>query len=84
MYMWCMHTWTHGHVTDVDCYLHTHTHTHTHKGCFAGEYFSYNSSMCLSCPANSNSTEQGVTECLCFDGYYRAMGEEDLPCTCEY
>ena len=38
--------------------------------------------MCRSCPANSNSTEQGVTECPCFDGYYRAMGEEDLPCTC--
>ena len=82
MYMCHMHTLTHGHVTNMDCYL--HTHTHTHKGCFAGEYFSYNSSMCLSCPANSNSTEQGVTECPCFDGYYRAMREKDLPCTCEY
>ena len=66
------------------CTYYTHSHiAHMHAGCCAGIYLSNSSGLCHPCPANSNSTEQGVKECPCFDGYYRAMGEGDLPCTCE-
>ena len=37
------------------------------------------------CPANSVSEEEGLTQCTCLEGYYRApqlQGEEDLPCHC--
>ncbi|KAF6032810.1 hypothetical protein EB796_008855 [Bugula neritina] len=37
---------------------------------------------CGVCPDNSVSTSRGLTECACFDGYYRAPDESpDSPCT---
>ena len=36
------------------------------------------------CPANSVSEEEGLAQCTCVEGYYRALqGEEDLPCDCK-
>ena len=33
------------------------------------------------CPANSVSEEEGLAQCTCVEGYYRALqGEEDSPC----
>jgi len=43
-------------------------------GCEAGMYLSINVT-CLPCPANSNSTQRGLSECPCFEGYFRADGE---------
>ena len=39
---------------------------------------------CQVCPANSVGEDPGLTVCLCAVGYFRASGEEDLPCTREY
>ena len=37
---------------------------------------------CLPCPANSNSTQSGLSVCPCFEGYYRADGEPpEMECT---
>ena len=37
---------------------------------------------CLPCPANSNSTQPRLSECTCFEGYYRAVGEPpEMECT---
>jgi len=44
------------------------------KGCNSGMYLSVNIT-CLPCPANSNSTQHGLSECPCFAGYFRADGE---------
>ena len=44
------------------------------KGCNSGMYLSINIT-CLPCPANSNSTQRGLSECPCFAGYFRADGE---------
>ena len=35
------------------------------------------------CPENSNGTMAGLSVCPCVEGYYRAMEEEDIPCTRE-
>ncbi len=39
---------------------------------------------CRFCPENSESLEAGSSACTCDEDYYRAAGEEDLPCTREY
>ena len=43
--------------------------------CDAGMYET--GGTCLPCPANSNSTQSGLSVCPCFEGYYRA--DEDPP-----
>ena len=43
--------------------------------CNAGTYAT--GGTCLPCPANSNSTQSGLSVCPCFEGYYRAA--EDPP-----
>ena len=48
--------------------------------CIAGTYSSPRYGNCSLCPANSFSDRDGVTECTCNPGYFRAPGEEDLPC----
>ena len=48
--------------------------------CPAGTYFSSSNSSCSTCPANSVSEEEGLTQCTCIEGYYRAAQGEDLPC----
>ena len=53
-----------------------------HAACPAGTYLSPSNGSCSSCPANSFSEEEGLAQCTCVEGYYRApQGEEDLPCT---
>ena len=52
-----------------------------HAACPAGTYLSSNTGSCSMCPANSVSEEEGLAQCACMEGYYRApQGEEDLPC----
>jgi hypothetical protein len=48
--------------------------------CRAGEYYSVTFAECRVCPAN---TVNELSECPCAVGYYRASGEEDIPCTRE-
>ena len=37
---------------------------------------------CRPCPANSNSTQPRLSECACFEGFYRADGEPpEMNCT---
>ena len=56
----------------------------TSKACeVSGQYFSLARGECRDCPANSNSTESGLTVCPCVEGYYREEGEEDMQCTRE-
>ena len=50
-------------------------------GCPVGMYLSAVYQECRNCPRNSMSVESGLSECPCFDGFGRAEGEEDLPCT---
>ena len=38
----------------------------------------------MRCPNNSNSTQSGLSECPCDEGYYRTPQEVDLPCNSEY
>ena len=58
------------------------TLTHAYAACPAGTYLSPSNGSCSDCPANSVSEEEGLTQCTCVEGYYRApQGEEDLPCT---
>ena len=53
-----------------------------HTACPAGTYLSPGNGSCSDCPANSVSEEEGLTQCTCVEGYYRApQGEEDFPCT---
>ena len=48
--------------------------------CDAGTYET--DGTCLPCPANSNSTQPRLSECTCFEGYYRAVGEPpEMECT---
>ena len=48
--------------------------------CGAGTYET--DGTCLPCPANSNSTQPRLSECTCFEGYYRAVGEPpEMACT---
>ncbi len=54
------------------------------SGCPTGMYGSAVFKECLVCPENSESLESGVSACTCDEDYYRAAGEEDLPCTREY
>jgi hypothetical protein len=49
--------------------------------CGAGEYYSVTFAECRVCPANSVGEDSGLSVCPCAVGYYRADGEEDLPCT---
>ena len=51
--------------------------------CVAGTYLSMTDSECRNCPENSVGVEPGLAACPCVEGYYRAPGEEDLPCTRE-
>ena len=54
----------------------------TYTACPVGTYLSPSNSSCSTCPANSVSEEEGLTQCTCVEGYQRALqGEEDLPCT---
>ena len=54
------------------------------EGCDPGMYRATNST-CLPCPANSNSTQSGLSECPCFEGYYRTAGEPpEMGCTRKY
>ena len=50
----------------------------------AGTYLSMTYDECRSCPENSVGVEPGLAVCPCVGGYYRALGEEDFPCTREY
>ena len=50
----------------------------------AGTYLSMTYDECRSCPENSVGVEPGLVVCPCVGGYYRALGEEDFPCTREY
>ena len=50
--------------------------------CPAGTYLSPSNGSCSDCPANSVSEEEGLTQCTCVEGYYRATQGEDSPCTC--
>ena len=38
--------------------------------CPAGTYLSLSNNSCSTCPANSISEEEGLTQCTCADGYY--------------
>jgi hypothetical protein len=51
--------------------------------CGAGEHYSVTFNRCHDCPANSMGEYPGLFVCPCAVGYYRADGEEDLPCTRE-
>ena len=51
--------------------------------CGAGEYYSVTFAECRECPANTVGGDSGLAVCPCAEGYYRADGEEDLPCTRE-
>ena len=51
--------------------------------CVSGQYYSVLNEECRDCPENSEGIESGLIECPCVEGYYRASGEEDLPCTRE-
>ena len=56
-------------------------HLPTTEGCDPGMYLATNDT-CLPCPANSNSTQSGASECPCFEGYYRAAGKPpEMACT---
>ena len=58
--------------------------TYNNTVCPAGTYSSPSSDSCSVCPANSVSEREGLSQCTCVDGYYRApQGEEDLPCFCK-
>ena len=40
---------------------------------------------CEACPANSEATQTGLTECPCIQNYYRATNEgPSVACTREY
>ena len=49
--------------------------------CVSGQYYSVLNEECRNCPENSEGMESGLSECPCVERYYRASGEEDLPCT---
>ena len=49
--------------------------------CDPGFYASAVLESCVRCPNNSNSTQSGLSECPCDEGYYRTPQEVDLPCT---
>ena len=49
--------------------------------CVSGLYYSVLNEECRDCPENSEGMESGLAECPCVEGYFRASGEEDLPCT---
>ena len=51
--------------------------------CGAGEYYSVTFGECRVCPANTVAGDSGLAVCPCAEEYYRADGEEDLPCTRE-
>ena len=52
----------------------------TSVACGAGTYGT--GGTCLPCPANSNSTQSGLSVCPCFEGYYRAAWEPPgMACT---
>ena len=51
--------------------------------CVSGLYYSVLNEECRDCPGNSEGMHSGLSECPCVEGYYRASGEEDLPCTRE-
>ena len=52
--------------------------------CPVGTYLSPGNASCSSCPANSISEMEGLSQCTCNVGYYRTLqGEEDLPCECK-
>ena len=51
--------------------------------CVSGQYYSVLNEECRDCPENSEGMEFGLSVCPCVEGYYRASGEEDLPCTRE-
>ena len=54
------------------------------EGCDPGMYLAMDDA-CLPCPANSNSTQSGVSVCPCFEGYYRANREPlEMNCTRKY
>ena len=56
-------------------------HNHVDLACPAGTYLSPSNGSCSSCPANSVSETEGLAQCTCVSGHYRATtGEEDLPC----
>ena len=38
---------------------------------------------CRECPANTVTRDSGLAVCPCAEGYYRAEGDDDLPCTRE-
>ena len=61
----------------------TWMHEHIAGLCVAGQYYSVLNEECRDCPENSEGMESGLIECPCVEGYYRASGEEDLPCTRE-
>jgi hypothetical protein len=56
-----------------------------HAACPVGTYLSPGSGLCSDCPANSISEEEGLSQCMCIDGYQRGVEQgqkgEDLPCT---
>ena len=53
----------------------------TATACPVGTYLSPSNNSCSMCPANSVSEEEGLIQCTCIEGYYRAaQGEEDLLC----
>ena len=56
----------------------------SNEGCDPGMYLATNGT-CLSCPANSNSTQRGASLCSCFEGYYRSAREPpEMECTRKY
>ena len=56
---------------------------HATAACPRGTYLSPSNGSCSTCPANSVSEKEALTQCTCLEGYYRApQGEEDLPCHC--
>ena len=53
--------------------------------CQAGTYSSPADRNCSACPDNSVSLVEGLAQCTCIEGYYRAAtGEEDQPCSCKH
>ena len=59
-------------------------HLPSSEGCDPGMYLAVDET-CLPCPANSNSTQSGVSVCPCFEGYYRAAEDPpEMECTRKY
>ena len=52
--------------------------------CAPGFYTSATNGNCLRCPNNSNSTQPGLSECSCNQGYYRTAQDVDLHCVCKF